>query len=450
MAQKIKQASIWGRIGSGVGRGLAESLPKEMERGRLSEGLKRFETESQGLSPLQQYARAASIPGITNQMLSDIPRLAKLENTRNAYANLAGTGTSTNQIQQPDRYQDNQILENNQSRKPPALPEDQGRDRIQKGYIGEEGDPRESVRSAHPLRASITPRIPYSPTQMAEKVKKYQNLGFQPDQAIQLSEKEQSTYLATPGVEEQIESRQEKAKNQADSLLNEKIKAKLQIPKDSSGYDKLPGVVQEALKTELDNSLVKNPNKSLEQVTDELSQLALRLSESDSIVNKLQAKGIFEAKGTDILDNLVSARVPYEKLGLTGKKLYKNDLESKFGFSPEKSSQIAFTRSPKMSSHIQSYKRPKKYQEMKSDAVKQADFVINNLGKQDSLLAILASYREKNPDFDSREFFNYLRNNSDSLNSYQLDELGQGFNGIIPTWADFRYFPFTGRSSASD
>lgn len=38
--QKIKQGNIFGRIGSGIGQGLAEHAPKEIERSRLASGLK--------------------------------------------------------------------------------------------------------------------------------------------------------------------------------------------------------------------------------------------------------------------------------------------------------------------------------------------------------------------------------------------------------------------------
>lgn len=53
-AQKIQQANIFGRIGTGFGRGLAEQIPKEVERNRLSSGLEEL-GKQQGLTPFQQY-----------------------------------------------------------------------------------------------------------------------------------------------------------------------------------------------------------------------------------------------------------------------------------------------------------------------------------------------------------------------------------------------------------
>ena len=68
MAQYIRNANIFGRVGTGIGQGLAESLPKEIERGRLQSGLQNLENQK-GLSPFQQFSRLAAIPGITPQMI---------------------------------------------------------------------------------------------------------------------------------------------------------------------------------------------------------------------------------------------------------------------------------------------------------------------------------------------------------------------------------------------
>lgn len=55
MAQYIKQGDIFGRVGSGLAKGLSEQVPKEMERNRLATGLKNL-GEQKNLSPFQQYA----------------------------------------------------------------------------------------------------------------------------------------------------------------------------------------------------------------------------------------------------------------------------------------------------------------------------------------------------------------------------------------------------------
>lgn len=77
MAQYIKNANIFGRLGSGIGQGLADQIPKEVERSRLSSGLQAFEQEHGTLNPIQQLARLSSIPGITPQMIQSFSDLAR-------------------------------------------------------------------------------------------------------------------------------------------------------------------------------------------------------------------------------------------------------------------------------------------------------------------------------------------------------------------------------------
>ena len=88
---EVKQPNIFGRIGTGIGKGLAESLPKEMERGRLSAGLQQFEKDSGNLNPLQQYTRLAAIPGITPQMIQALPEVLKQQNQSKALIEQANT-----------------------------------------------------------------------------------------------------------------------------------------------------------------------------------------------------------------------------------------------------------------------------------------------------------------------------------------------------------------------
>src|SRR6478752_4229054 len=104
MAQYIKQGDIFGRVGTGFAKGLAEQVPKEIERNRLSSGLKAFEQEHQNLNPMQQLARLSAIPGITPQTIQSFSDLARTNNLANAYRNVSyGRG---NQGQTPEASAD--------------------------------------------------------------------------------------------------------------------------------------------------------------------------------------------------------------------------------------------------------------------------------------------------------------------------------------------------------
>ena len=55
MVHYVKQGDIFGRIGTGLAKGLSEQVPKEIERNRLATGLKNL-GEQKNLTPFQQYA----------------------------------------------------------------------------------------------------------------------------------------------------------------------------------------------------------------------------------------------------------------------------------------------------------------------------------------------------------------------------------------------------------
>jgi hypothetical protein len=84
---KVKQGSLLGRIGEGVGKGLAESLPKEMERGRLAQGLEQFAKNAANLSPTEQFTRLLQIPGIEKlpQAIQQYPEILKQQRLGESY-----------------------------------------------------------------------------------------------------------------------------------------------------------------------------------------------------------------------------------------------------------------------------------------------------------------------------------------------------------------------------
>lgn len=82
---QVSPGSTAGRFGEGLGRGLAESIPKEAAQYRLSQGLKNFSQNADNLSPLEQYTQLASVPGITPQMLQILPEVLKQQRVGESY-----------------------------------------------------------------------------------------------------------------------------------------------------------------------------------------------------------------------------------------------------------------------------------------------------------------------------------------------------------------------------
>jgi hypothetical protein len=86
MAQYVKQANIFGRIGSGIGKGLGEQIPKEVERNRLATGLKEL-GEQKGLSPFQQFAGLVGVAHEHPQVVQSGERILNQQNYLNALKN---------------------------------------------------------------------------------------------------------------------------------------------------------------------------------------------------------------------------------------------------------------------------------------------------------------------------------------------------------------------------
>ena len=109
MAQYVKQGNIFGRIGSGIGQGLAEQVPKEIERTRLQSGLEEL-NNNKNLSPQDYFTKALSIPG-----LIDRPQVVQsLENLSRQRAII----NSAQQQQQNVKNQLKNIPQQDQGKKP--------------------------------------------------------------------------------------------------------------------------------------------------------------------------------------------------------------------------------------------------------------------------------------------------------------------------------------------
>ncbi len=65
--------NVFGRLGKGIGQGLSEQLPKELERGRLSSGLAGLKQQAEGgASALDLLTKAYTTPGLTPEMAQNI------------------------------------------------------------------------------------------------------------------------------------------------------------------------------------------------------------------------------------------------------------------------------------------------------------------------------------------------------------------------------------------
>jgi len=133
MVQKIRQADPFGRLGESIGKGIEEQVPREIERRRLASGLKEL-GDQKGLTPFQQFAGLASLPGSTPHIVEH----------------------GTNLLRQQ------QILDSVARQNPGAQPQQQPQPVNQTNFINEPPPEKRSVTSPEGVQAKLNPYIPPS------------------------------------------------------------------------------------------------------------------------------------------------------------------------------------------------------------------------------------------------------------------------------------------------
>lgn len=457
MAQYIKNANIFGRIGSGLGQGLAEQLPKEIEHYRRKSDLDAFANEvGQGrLSPIQQVARASSIYGATPQMIQSLSEQARMQNTRNAYNDLANSqGNKAADSADSFQPQAGKILERMSSGQSEIRP-GMAPNRPQTSPAQSQQQPLQSVGNENALNPAAITKPPWTQQQRNAAISGYNNMGFSPDRSVQLAADDEARDLAMPGAlaaqENQISSAGEKVRKEFDRQLEQKL--------EKSGKDvfkDLSGEMKSNMERGVERDLRENPNAKVQDVANKWSNRALQLAKTNSKVDKIASTTGFENLwgGDQVLKDLKEFSKIYAESGSSEE--YKNKLIEKFDLSDSLASSIAFDLQPAVKSYIKDFKPinfvdarsiPNK-DKVFSNSRKAAIDIEKRLSANDSLLSISRALAEKDPNFDQQSFFEQLREDRDLilLNDRQKLELGEGATkNWVPTWGDVKIGNWTRR-----
>ena len=468
MAQKIQQASIFGRVGSGIGKGLAEQVPKEIERSRLSSGLESLSKEGTNLSPFQQYSRLLALPGMTPQGLQGASDLLRMEGMRNSYkAPREGDQRQGEQVKQQQQGQgrllndikfanlpENQINNQNEGR----LVSDQPN-----RYIEAQQQP--GIVTENPTQQKFQPLINWTPQQREEAIAKawdrHPNFTFDQIQA-KVSDDERRELEAPARYREQLEY-SKGIEKEADSEFDTQLETALQkrgdeIYKDLSGENILN------MKKAMYNDLATNPSLTPKTAAENWIKKGRDFAEAKNII-KAKAKRDFTdklspGKKEELLKSLKSAQKKYEEMG--SKREFYNMLTSKnsekgvgFDLSPGYAALIAYPRSEKLKEVVRKstaseFRVPSVHHSVRSKKV--AEDFAKNRSYGDSILAFAREMKDKNAYFDESAFFDYLRDNESDFgfNPDQRKELQTGVSDMFPNWGDLTLFPLTGKSKAHD
>lgn len=487
MAQYIKQGSLFGRIGSGVGKGLAEQLPEEIQRGRLSSGLKNFEKEHQDLNPMQQLARISSIPGITPQMIQSFSELAKINNQRNAYGRgPAGQGgrppgeggnrasPDLSEVKEANLLDQaaNAGMPMQQDFNPQANPMPQGGMNAAAAGMVQNGQRTPNAISNQktaeivnepPLADKTLTRGPWTPKQRDARVIDYMNQGFLVDQAKELASDDESRDLAEPAAYQKRLDELTAKSDQARAEFRRQLETKLQ--KGGEGVFKdVTGEMLVNMERGLERDLRSNPNATFKDVANDWSNRALNVAKAKDQLGKLAQTTGLETffKGDQTLKKLRSYQDIFKKSGNAEEYyniLRKNPDEGGFGLSSQGSATIAFPPTKNVRSYVDSFKPDNTkwsqygplpdYEKIQANARKAAINIEKSLDADDSILAIARALKEKDPEFDQESFFEQLNDDIDQfrLNDRQRRELAEGQKNILPSWGDVKYLPWFRRST---
>lgn len=456
MAQQIKQGNIFGRLGTGIGQGLAEQIPKEIERNRLAAGLKEFEQSHQDLSPMQQMARLSSIPGVTPQMIQTFGELAQRQNLSNAYMRRAGVQPGV-----PVPQNSSQELKNiqfGQTKPYPSVqvfnqqqPVSEGAQREDQKQENQVSQPQ-SVQ-INPLDQRLQPIAPWSEDQVATSNARYLGMGFTPQEADQLTRQAEQRSIDEKRTFQEQQKYLESQQSEVAKDLRASIETRLQ-KQGTELYNDITGNQLANMEREADRDLVLNPNLTKKDIVENWSKKALELAKTNSQFNALARTTGPEAllKGDEILRKLTAYRDIYKNSG--NSEEYQKELMAKFNLSPQGSAAIAFERSPEVKKYIEKHTQTptravlggelKSPEKAESHARRTAIQISQIMKPEDSLLAIARDLSKKDPDFDQQSFFEQFQQDANklNLNERQRREIAEGVPGLVPYWGDILVFPW--------
>jgi hypothetical protein len=463
MAYSVKPANIFGRIGTGLGKGLAEQLPKEMERNRLASGLKAFEEEHQNLTPIQQLSRAAAIPGATPQLLQSLTELAKVQNQGNAYRNSAGRGTEQQSRASPYLPQNEQeaqwmsSLGINPQQQDQQIP---GTKLAPQGTQSRGLPGRENINE-NTINPAAKTAIPWSSQRMDQEILNDIDAGFLPEQAQQRAKDREARELGLPPVLQQRQKEDMERTVTARNELDRQLETKFQ--KTGEGvYQDLPGEMKINLERSMLKALRRNPNLQIEDAAHEFSEKALATAKARNQFDKTAKTTGIETlgKGDKILSKLNEYSDVFKDSGNSEEYyniLKKEPLDGGMGLSSEASATVAFPINSQWKNYVSKFHpqnlKQTKYGEVidpkrtEANSRKAASDISKLIGEDDSLLSIARALRQKDPYFDQEAFFDEIKQNIDTLNlnDRQRREIPERNTDWLPKWGDFLIFPWNTR-----
>lgn len=474
MAQYIKQGNIFGRLGTGIGKGFAEQLPKEFEHQRLRSGLQNLADKSGELSPEQFLAEAAGTYGITPQMIQSFGDIAQKKRMRSNYGNEpALRNESINpQLSQglsgvnfANRPSSNQDLYQKQQMQPAQLAQSQKWD-FKEDKIRRDGDriPQTESPVENPLSNKFVPVSSWSPQKKQDQIdyELYKDPDASIEQAIQRADAKEKAEMAKPESERKIQGYLKGTQQELDDEFDKQLSTILQ-KQGKEIYADLTGETLLRLKKAAYEDLSTTPNANEKQIVEKWIKKGQHLVKSKGLINTHARRDfndrISPGKKEENLKRLISAQKIFDETGNLDEFyeiLKTKNSEDKTGYdlTPGGAALIAYPRSEPVKKLI---KQNVSWGQVRQDQSiprtrKFAQEISQELKNKDSLLAIAREMKQSNKNFNESAFFDYFRENQNNLglSPHMQEELLEGVGDIIPNWGDFALFPLFHKSVAND
>jgi hypothetical protein len=407
--------NAFGRIGKGIGKGLSDQLPKEVERGRLSAGLKKLEKESEGLDPMQYFSRAITIPGITPQMVESLGQLVQRR-------------------MQAKALQDFNSGEGKEGRGADAFPKSM----LPGGGQGGEGEEAPSITTRPPIQATIEPFIPRTPEEKAAAAaKNYEaNKGFfkhDPQAALAYEDQKDATEIAR----NQALQSQRKGEQDVQNLIQNSLNAqhgKLGGKVPSEVYSRIEDKAIKAVKSKEMGGEGLTEQQAIKKYGDELNDISKEYNQIFSLTKFNQlTKGAKET--TRVLKDI------QKKLSTRDEEeIFAKILQTENGLSPDVAYKLAYpvSNTPEVDKYLKGLPAqppfgpvvPKNKRVSQEQAFQE---IFDRMGKKSGPLAISDALRDKGYDADA--FLKFLDQNKNKLTGDQARQLTEARNAL-PTLND--------------
>lgn len=390
MSYSVKPGSIFGRIGTELGRGLAESIPKEAERTRLAKGLEDL-SNKKGLSQFQKFAGLASQPGTTPQIIQSGSELLRQE----------ARGNALNQRNQstPNPFKQQQPPGSPSASGVPSITKEEPLSKIQEGYIP---PTQEEIFDSAGKMYNANPEL----------------YGNDPQKAIEAAE---TSALRDEKINEAYQKQHANLdaiqKNVVDRLSNHSKNLGVQIP--ANLYSKIEDEAIQATKPRKDGGGGLTEQQAMKEYGKKLDAASRDYEAINSIGSW---SGVVGTRPSEIERSISGLQENFAKRGDT--ENFADKLISDINLSP----MYAYARAepvskvPDLARTLRSIPTIRKTETIAGSAVgdrqtkKTLDIsekIANSLGKKGSPLAV--AYELEKKGYDPRAWLDYLKKHRDEL-----------------------------------